>query len=70
MNKIRQLMRQREEMTGAFDATIEESSFFFNKRVSEVYEREGAFDTPAFDAGQELVDKEAYRMKNGVIYSG
>ena len=46
MKKIKQLLRHREEMSGVFDATISESAFFFNSRVKEVYDREGAFDTP------------------------
>ena len=70
MKKIKQLLRHREEMSGVFDSTINDSAFFFNSRVKEVYDREGAFDTPAVTTDQNLVDKEPYRMKNGVIYWG
>mmetsp|Transcript_32271 Transcript_32271/g.42744 ORF Transcript_32271/g.42744 Transcript_32271/m.42744 type:complete len:150 (+) Transcript_32271:248-697(+) len=71
MKKIRQLLRNRDEMSGVFDNTIDETAFFFNSRVKEVYNREGAFDTPAVTGlEQALVMKEPYRMKNGVIYWG
>ena len=62
-----------EELGGIFDEEITENAFLFNPRVIEIYEREGRFDKPSkaiLDDSMELIDKEPYRMTNGVIYQG
>ena len=61
------------EFGGIFDEGITENAFLFNPRVIEVYEREGRFDKPSkaiLGDSMELIDKEPYRMTNGVIYHG
>ena len=67
LEKIRNILKQRDDQTGEFDARIDESAFFFNKRVKEVYDREGPFQIPDMGRGldmDQLVEKGPFRMKN------
>lgn len=73
LEKIRNILKQRDDQTGEFDARIDESAFFFNKRVKEVYDREGPFQIPDMGRGlgmDQLVEKGPFRMKNQVLYHG
>ncbi len=67
LEKIRNILRQRDDQTGEFDSSINENAFFFNKRVKEVYDREGPFQIPDMARGlgmDQLVSKVPFRMKN------
>lgn len=46
MKRIARVIREREEIAGFFEPDISEDDIFFNKLVKQIYEREGAFETP------------------------
>ena len=70
IRKLKRLLLKQEESGGAFDSSLTKQDFLFNEKVREVYEALGPFNAPPTRDSATLVDKEAYRLRNGSKYWG